>query len=46
MNNCVLIRTLIAMVSYILHRLMMGKVEVDNSSVSMGIFVLTDMFIE
>ena len=32
------IRTLVAMATYILHRLIMGNVEIDNFSVSKGIF--------
>ena len=42
MNICVFcfgrIRTLVAMATDSSHRLIMGKVEIDNSSVSIGIF--------
>ena len=32
------IRTLVDMATYIFHRLIMGKEEIDNFSVSLGIF--------
>ena len=42
MNTCVFcsgqIRTVVAMATYSSHRLIMGKEEIDNFSVSMGIF--------
>ena len=42
------IRTLVAMATYSSHRLIMGKVELTVSDVSLEIFgfFLTDMFIE
>ena len=42
------IRTLVAMATYSSHRLIMGKEEIDNFSVSLGIFgfFFTEMFIE
>ena len=42
------IRTLVAMATYSSHRLIMGKEEIDNFSISLGIFgfFFTEMFIE
>ena len=50
--NCVFysgrIRTLVAMASYIFHLVIMGKVKIDNFSISIKIFefIFTEMFIE
>ena len=49
--NCVFCydrrRTLVAMATYIFHRLIMKKVEIDNFSVLMGIVgFFTEMFIQ
>ena len=42
------IRTLVAMATFSSHRLIMGKEEIDNFSVLLGIFGIffTEMFIE
>ena len=40
---------MVAMATYIFHRLIMGKVKIDIFSVSMGIyleFIFTEMFID
>ena len=51
--NCVFysgrIRTLVAMATYIFHRLIMGKVKIDNLFLSQWgylEFIFTEMFIE